>query len=132
MFSLSFNNINLIFVFILPVITDTQYCLTVHHFGRHGKTKSVTKRCASLEDCNLSGCRHQGNAHHAVRTRTRVFPACVAFRVFKYKKKQKKTNRAYCTYLSCGAFENSSSNSFAVYLMLNFDYRFLTGMCVML
>ncbi|KAF5905196.1 ly6/PLAUR domain-containing protein 6B-like isoform X1 [Clarias magur] len=44
---------------------NTQYCMTIHHFGRHGKTKFVTKRCASFDDCNLTGCRHHGSAHHA-------------------------------------------------------------------
>ncbi|XP_058249005.1 ly6/PLAUR domain-containing protein 6B [Hemibagrus wyckioides] len=43
---------------------NTQYCMTVHHFGRQGKTKFVTKRCASFSDCSLSGCRHHGNTHH--------------------------------------------------------------------
>ncbi|XP_036426814.1 ly6/PLAUR domain-containing protein 6B isoform X2 [Colossoma macropomum] len=43
---------------------NTQFCMTVHHFSRHGKTKFVTKRCATWEDCNSAGCRHHGNTHH--------------------------------------------------------------------
>uniref|UniRef100_A0A4W4HHT2 LY6/PLAUR domain containing 6B n=3 Tax=Electrophorus TaxID=8004 RepID=A0A4W4HHT2_ELEEL len=43
---------------------NTKYCMTIHHFGHHGKTKFVSKRCATLEDCNTSGCRHHGNTHH--------------------------------------------------------------------
>uniref|UniRef100_A0AAY5EFL2 LY6/PLAUR domain containing 6B n=1 Tax=Electrophorus electricus TaxID=8005 RepID=A0AAY5EFL2_ELEEL len=29
---------------------NTKYCMTIHHFGHHGKTKFVSKRCATLED----------------------------------------------------------------------------------
>ncbi|XP_076854445.1 ly6/PLAUR domain-containing protein 6B [Brachyhypopomus gauderio] len=43
---------------------DTQYCMTVHHFGPRGKTKFVTKRCAGLEDCSRAGCSRHGNTHH--------------------------------------------------------------------
>uniref|UniRef100_A0A667YQE8 LY6/PLAUR domain containing 6B n=1 Tax=Myripristis murdjan TaxID=586833 RepID=A0A667YQE8_9TELE len=32
---------------------NTQFCMTVHHFTSHGKTKSVTKRCAAREDCYM-------------------------------------------------------------------------------
>ncbi|XP_067266187.1 ly6/PLAUR domain-containing protein 6B isoform X1 [Chanodichthys erythropterus] len=43
---------------------NTQYCMTIHHFNHHGKTKFVTKRCAVHEECQLSGCRHHKNTHH--------------------------------------------------------------------
>lgn len=57
-------------MFIDPVITDTQYCMTIHHFGRHGRTKFVTKRCASFNDCNLTGCQHHANTLHVVSPHT--------------------------------------------------------------
>uniref|UniRef100_M3XHD6 LY6/PLAUR domain containing 6B n=1 Tax=Latimeria chalumnae TaxID=7897 RepID=M3XHD6_LATCH len=40
---------------------DTDYCLTIHHFTSHGKSKSVTKRCAKKEECHFVGCHHH---HH--------------------------------------------------------------------
>uniref|UniRef100_A0A8C2HLD8 Ly6/PLAUR domain-containing protein 6B-like n=1 Tax=Cyprinus carpio TaxID=7962 RepID=A0A8C2HLD8_CYPCA len=43
---------------------NTQYCMTIHHFNHHGKTKFVTKRCAVYEECKLAGCRHHKNTHH--------------------------------------------------------------------
>ncbi|XP_062862575.1 ly6/PLAUR domain-containing protein 6B [Trichomycterus rosablanca] len=43
---------------------NTQYCMTIHHFGRHGKTKFVTKRCASYKDCNAIGCQQHESTHH--------------------------------------------------------------------
>ncbi|XP_076118783.1 ly6/PLAUR domain-containing protein 6B [Alosa pseudoharengus] len=43
---------------------NTQYCMTVHHFSHHGKTKFVTKRCAAREECHMSGCRHHRDTGH--------------------------------------------------------------------
>ncbi|XP_078232898.1 ly6/PLAUR domain-containing protein 6B isoform X2 [Pogona vitticeps] len=37
---------------------NTQYCLTVHHFTSHGRSTSVTKKCATREECHFVGCRH--------------------------------------------------------------------------
>ncbi|TRY59280.1 hypothetical protein DNTS_016357 [Danionella cerebrum] len=42
----------------------TQYCMTIHQFNHHGKTKFVTKRCAVHEECRLAGCRHHKNTLH--------------------------------------------------------------------
>ncbi|XP_007894534.1 ly6/PLAUR domain-containing protein 6B [Callorhinchus milii] len=35
-----------------------EYCLTIYRFTGHGRSKSVTKRCVSREECHLVGCRH--------------------------------------------------------------------------
>ncbi|XP_064182756.1 ly6/PLAUR domain-containing protein 6B [Anguilla rostrata] len=43
---------------------DTQFCMTVHRFASHGKTRSVTKRCVSREDCYAVGCQHHRDAGH--------------------------------------------------------------------
>ncbi|XP_061092240.1 ly6/PLAUR domain-containing protein 6B-like isoform X1 [Conger conger] len=43
---------------------NTQFCMTVHHFTGHGKTKSVTKRCVSRADCYSVGCQHHRDAEH--------------------------------------------------------------------
>ncbi|XP_051566434.1 ly6/PLAUR domain-containing protein 6B-like [Myxocyprinus asiaticus] len=43
---------------------NSQYCMTVHLFNHHGKTKFVTKRCAVHEECLLVGCRHHKNGHY--------------------------------------------------------------------
>ncbi|XP_029112741.1 ly6/PLAUR domain-containing protein 6B [Scleropages formosus] len=43
---------------------DTDLCLTMHRFSPHGKSRSVTKRCATLEDCRAVGCRHRGSLGH--------------------------------------------------------------------
>uniref|UniRef100_A0A667Y6T6 LY6/PLAUR domain containing 6B n=1 Tax=Myripristis murdjan TaxID=586833 RepID=A0A667Y6T6_9TELE len=43
---------------------NTQFCMTVHHFTSHGKTKSVTKRCAAREDCYMVGCRRHRDTSH--------------------------------------------------------------------
>ncbi|XP_072469228.1 ly6/PLAUR domain-containing protein 6B isoform X1 [Notamacropus eugenii] len=37
---------------------DTQYCLTVHHFTSHGRSISITKKCASKNECHFVGCHH--------------------------------------------------------------------------
>ncbi|KAG9349398.1 hypothetical protein JZ751_027841 [Albula glossodonta] len=43
---------------------NTKFCMTVHHFTSHGKSRSVTKRCASREDCHAVGCRHHRATGH--------------------------------------------------------------------
>ncbi|XP_030643400.1 ly6/PLAUR domain-containing protein 6B [Chanos chanos] len=43
---------------------DTQYCMVIHHFNHHGRTKFVTKRCATQKDCQRVGCRHHRDNHH--------------------------------------------------------------------
>lgn len=43
---------------------NTQFCMTVHHFTSHGKTKFVTKKCAAREVCHASGCRHHRDMGH--------------------------------------------------------------------
>ncbi|NXD66026.1 LPD6B protein, partial [Eolophus roseicapillus] len=41
-----------------------QYCLTVHLFTDHGKSTSVTKKCATGEECHFVGChRHRESGH---------------------------------------------------------------------
>uniref|UniRef100_A0A667X6D5 LY6/PLAUR domain containing 6 n=2 Tax=Myripristis murdjan TaxID=586833 RepID=A0A667X6D5_9TELE len=37
---------------------DTSYCYTLHMMDNQGNSVSVTKRCVSLEDCLLTGCRY--------------------------------------------------------------------------
>uniref|UniRef100_A0A4X2K420 LY6/PLAUR domain containing 6B n=2 Tax=Vombatus ursinus TaxID=29139 RepID=A0A4X2K420_VOMUR len=37
---------------------NTQYCLTVHHFTSHGRSTSITKKCASKSECHFVGCHH--------------------------------------------------------------------------
>ncbi|XP_071978296.1 ly6/PLAUR domain-containing protein 6B [Engystomops pustulosus] len=43
---------------------NTHYCKTVHHFTGHGKSKSVTKKCATREECHNVGCRHHRDSGH--------------------------------------------------------------------
>ncbi|XP_016851785.1 ly6/PLAUR domain-containing protein 6B [Anolis carolinensis] len=43
---------------------NTQYCLTVHHFTSHGRSTSVTKKCATREECHFVGCRHRKETSH--------------------------------------------------------------------
>ncbi|KAL6069972.1 hypothetical protein STEG23_001481, partial [Scotinomys teguina] len=45
---------------------DTQYCLTVHHFTSHGRSTSITKKCASKNECHFVGCRHSRDSEHTV------------------------------------------------------------------
>ncbi|XP_018557337.1 ly6/PLAUR domain-containing protein 6 [Lates calcarifer] len=35
---------------------DTRYCYTLHMMDNRGDSVSVTKRCATLEDCLFTGC----------------------------------------------------------------------------
>ncbi|XP_056390387.1 ly6/PLAUR domain-containing protein 6B [Hyla sarda] len=44
--------------------SNTHYCKTVHHFTSHGKSKSVTKKCATIEECHHVGCRHHRDSGH--------------------------------------------------------------------
>ncbi|XP_061464803.1 ly6/PLAUR domain-containing protein 6B [Rhineura floridana] len=50
---------------------NTEYCLTVHHFTSHGRSTSVTKKCATREECHFVGC-HQ----HRETTRTECISCC--------------------------------------------------------
>ncbi|XP_053262324.1 ly6/PLAUR domain-containing protein 6B [Podarcis raffonei] len=43
---------------------NTEYCLTVHHFTSHGRSTSVTKKCATREECRFVGCRHHRETSH--------------------------------------------------------------------
>ncbi|XP_071768732.1 ly6/PLAUR domain-containing protein 6B [Centroberyx gerrardi] len=43
---------------------STRFCMTIHYFTNHGKTKFVTKRCAAREDCYMAGCRHHRDTSH--------------------------------------------------------------------
>ncbi|XP_071896480.1 ly6/PLAUR domain-containing protein 6B [Anas platyrhynchos] len=43
---------------------STQYCLTVHLFTDHGKSMSVTKKCATGEECHFVGCHHHRESGH--------------------------------------------------------------------
>uniref|UniRef100_A0A3Q4FXL6 LY6/PLAUR domain containing 6 n=1 Tax=Neolamprologus brichardi TaxID=32507 RepID=A0A3Q4FXL6_NEOBR len=36
--------------------SDTKYCSTLHMMDRSGESVSVTKRCATLEECLFTGC----------------------------------------------------------------------------
>ncbi|XP_075037018.1 ly6/PLAUR domain-containing protein 6B [Mixophyes fleayi] len=44
--------------------SNTHYCKTVHHFTSHGKSKSVTKKCATREECHKVGCHHHRDSGH--------------------------------------------------------------------
>ncbi|XP_005519642.1 PREDICTED: ly6/PLAUR domain-containing protein 6B [Pseudopodoces humilis] len=43
---------------------STRYCLTVHLFTAHGESTSVTKKCATGEECHLVGCHRRGDGGH--------------------------------------------------------------------
>ncbi|XP_010183904.1 PREDICTED: ly6/PLAUR domain-containing protein 6B [Mesitornis unicolor] len=43
---------------------STRYCLTVHLFTDHGESTSVTKKCATGEECHLVGCHHHRESGH--------------------------------------------------------------------
>ncbi|XP_061083073.1 ly6/PLAUR domain-containing protein 6B-like [Conger conger] len=43
---------------------NTKFCITVHRFSSHGKSRSVTKRCAVRDDCLAVGCHHNGDTSH--------------------------------------------------------------------
>ncbi|XP_069838779.1 ly6/PLAUR domain-containing protein 6B isoform X2 [Dendropsophus ebraccatus] len=47
-----------------PPLDHTHYCKTVHHFTGHGKSKSVTKKCATREECHHLGCHHHRDSGH--------------------------------------------------------------------
>uniref|UniRef100_A0A8C9NZ57 LY6/PLAUR domain containing 6B n=1 Tax=Spermophilus dauricus TaxID=99837 RepID=A0A8C9NZ57_SPEDA len=47
---------------------NTQYCLTVHHFTSHGRSTSITKKCASKSECHFVGCHHSQDSEHTVRS----------------------------------------------------------------
>ncbi|XP_032920873.1 ly6/PLAUR domain-containing protein 6B [Catharus ustulatus] len=43
---------------------STQYCLTAHLFTALGQSTSVTKRCATGEECHRAGCHRRGDSGH--------------------------------------------------------------------
>ncbi|KAM4698561.1 ly6/PLAUR domain-containing protein 6B [Rhinophrynus dorsalis] len=43
---------------------NTRFCKTIHHFTNHGRTTSVTKKCATREDCHAIGCHHHRDLGH--------------------------------------------------------------------
>uniref|UniRef100_A0A8I3N6F5 LY6/PLAUR domain containing 6B n=2 Tax=Canis lupus familiaris TaxID=9615 RepID=A0A8I3N6F5_CANLF len=43
---------------------NTRYCLTVHHFTSHGRSTSITKKCASRSECHSVGCHHSRDSEH--------------------------------------------------------------------
>ncbi|TRZ06125.1 hypothetical protein HGM15179_020982, partial [Zosterops borbonicus] len=45
-------------------LAGTRYCLTAHLFTAHGESTSVTKKCATGEECHLVGCHHHGDSGH--------------------------------------------------------------------
>eukprot|EP00071_Canis_lupus_P028326 XP_022261883.1 ly6/PLAUR domain-containing protein 6B isoform X2 [Canis lupus familiaris] len=47
---------------------NTRYCLTVHHFTSHGRSTSITKKCASRSECHSVGCHHSRDSEHTVRS----------------------------------------------------------------
>lgn len=54
---------------------DTQYCLTVHHFTSHGRSTSITKKCASRSECHFVGCHRSHDSEYTVR-RVCVWSSC--------------------------------------------------------
>ncbi|XP_066136252.1 ly6/PLAUR domain-containing protein 6B isoform X2 [Saccopteryx bilineata] len=55
---------NINFYNVRPPLDHTQYCLTVHHFTSHGRSTSVTKKCASSSECHSVGCHHSQDSEH--------------------------------------------------------------------
>ncbi|XP_025132404.2 ly6/PLAUR domain-containing protein 6B isoform X2 [Bubalus bubalis] len=55
---------NINFYNVRPPLDHTQYCLTVHHFTSHGRSISITKKCASRSECHLVGCHHSQDSEH--------------------------------------------------------------------
>ncbi|KAM4560033.1 ly6/PLAUR domain-containing protein 6-like isoform 2-T4 [Odontesthes bonariensis] len=47
---------------------DTKYCSTLHMMDNHGGSVSVTKHCATLENCHFTGCIHVTDTGHQVCT----------------------------------------------------------------
>ncbi|KAK2497819.1 hypothetical protein MC885_000021 [Smutsia gigantea] len=43
---------------------NTQYCLTVHHFTSHGRSASITKKCASRSECHFVGCHRSRDSEY--------------------------------------------------------------------
>ncbi|XP_043930810.1 ly6/PLAUR domain-containing protein 6B isoform X2 [Protopterus annectens] len=43
---------------------NTEFCLTIHHLTSHDRSKSVTKRCATREECRFVGCQHRREFGH--------------------------------------------------------------------
>ncbi|NWV64753.1 LPD6B protein, partial [Malurus elegans] len=43
---------------------SARYCLTVHLFTAQGQSTSVTKKCATGEECHLVGCQQRGDSGH--------------------------------------------------------------------
>ncbi|KAJ7406835.1 LY6/PLAUR domain containing 6B [Pitangus sulphuratus] len=58
----SAENIN--FYNVRPPLDRTRYCLTAHLFTAHGKSTSVTKKCATGEECHWVGCHRHGDSGH--------------------------------------------------------------------
>lgn len=46
---------------------DTRYCYTLHMMDDRGDSVSVSKRCATLDDCLFAGCAHVTFDGHQVR-----------------------------------------------------------------
>ncbi|XP_064238277.1 ly6/PLAUR domain-containing protein 6B isoform X2 [Aotus nancymaae] len=55
---------NINFYNVRPPLDHTQYCLTVHHFTSHGRSTSITKKCASRSECHFVGCHHSRDSEH--------------------------------------------------------------------
>ncbi|KAM6893491.1 ly6/PLAUR domain-containing protein 6 [Xenentodon cancila] len=47
---------------------ETRYCYTLHMMDNHGDSVSVTKRCATLENCQFTGCVNVTNNGYQVCT----------------------------------------------------------------
>uniref|UniRef100_A0A3B3BCC8 LY6/PLAUR domain containing 6 n=1 Tax=Oryzias melastigma TaxID=30732 RepID=A0A3B3BCC8_ORYME len=59
----------------------TKYCYTLHMMDDRGGSVSVTKRCATLENCQLTGCvnvTHNGYQVNMIRD----FPFLIFFQIF--------------------------------------------------
>ncbi|XP_045155220.1 ly6/PLAUR domain-containing protein 6B isoform X2 [Echinops telfairi] len=55
---------NINFYNVRPPLDHTQYCLTVHHFTRQGRSTAITKKCASQSECHFVGCHHSLDSDH--------------------------------------------------------------------
>ncbi|CAG01006.1 unnamed protein product, partial [Tetraodon nigroviridis] len=45
---------------------EARYCYTSHGMDGSGESTSVTKRCATLQDCLSTGCVHTSHSGHQV------------------------------------------------------------------
>jgi len=53
-------------------LPETRYCYTLHTMDNHGDSVSVTKHCATLENCHFTGCTDVTDTGYQVRGDLRI------------------------------------------------------------